>query len=79
MSESKSNPVKRITVTLDRATTIVGRPIAPGQPDVQALIDDLLAIGRKNGVRLPEPATTRPLPQYLTLADLDAAVRRAEA
>ncbi|MCZ4125015.1 hypothetical protein [Streptomyces sp. H39-S7] len=79
MPESQTRPVKCITVMLDGATTIVGRPTAPGQPDVQALIDDLLATGRKNGVQLAEPETTRPLPQYLTLSDLDAAVRRAEA
>ena len=79
MPEPQTRPVKRIVVMLDGATTIVGRPTAPGQPDVQALIDDLLHTGRQPDVQFPEPATTRPLPQYLTLSDLDAAVRRADA
>ncbi|MEU0219971.1 hypothetical protein ABZ281_35030, partial [Streptomyces sp. NPDC006265] len=74
MPEPQTRPVTRIRLTLDAATTIVGWPTAPGQPDVQELIDDLVRTGRRPHLELPEPATTRPLPQYLTLSDLDAAV-----
>ena len=73
MPQPQTRPVTRIVVMLDAATTIVGWPTAPGQPDVQALIDNLLATGRQPRPRPPE--TTRPLPQYLTLTDLDAALR----
>ncbi|MGW0836528.1 hypothetical protein [Streptomyces prunicolor] len=73
MPEPQTRPVTRIVVMLDAATAIVGWPTAPGQPDVQALIDDLLATGRPLRRRAPE--TTRPLPPYLTLTDLDAALR----
>ncbi|WP_328765396.1 MULTISPECIES: hypothetical protein [unclassified Streptomyces] len=76
MPEQQTQPAQHIVVTIDPDTTIVGRPTAPGQPDLQALIDDLLHTGHSPG--FPEPATTKPLPPYPTLSDLDAAVRRRD-